>query len=260
MIVENLKIALIQYPIFWEEKEKNFDYLDSKISTLPEDIDILVLPEMFNTGFTMQSAKFAESMNGKSIEKLKYWSKLMSICICGSLIIEEDGKFFNRLIWVDKNQNIQTYDKRHLFGLGEEDKNFSPGKDRLIVEEKGWKICPMICYDLRFPVWTRNINAQYDLLIFVANWPSKRIHHWNALIPARAIENQSYVVAVNRIGKDGNAIEHNGQSQIVHPNGDVLIKSEKEEILIFNLEEMELKKNRRIFPFLKDMDSFSIDD
>ena len=256
--MENLKLALIQYPIFWEDKEKNFKYLDNKLDENPESVDIIILPEMFNTGFTMNSEKFSENMNGESIQKLIQWSIKYNACVCASLIIKEDTKYYNRLIWVDKNQKISHYDKKHLFGLGSEDKNFSAGNNIIIVQEKGWKICPMICYDLRFPVWTRNADAKYDVLLFIANWPDLRIEHWNALIPARAIENQSFVVGLNRIGNDINNIEHSGFSKVVDPNGNILKESTKEEILIVELEKNILIKNRRLFPFLKDMDQFII--
>lgn len=256
--MENLKIALLQYPIFWEDKEQNFKYIRSKLKEIPQDTDIVLLPEMFNTGFSMNAKDLAEEMDGPSIQFLLALSKEKNICICGSLIIQEKGNYFNRLVWIDKKQTIFHYDKKHLFGLSDEDKHYTPGKEILIVEEKNWKICPMVCYDLRFPVWTRNDNAKYDLILFVANWPEKRIHHWNALLQARAIENQSFVIGVNRIGLDGNNLPYNGSSSVWNPNGDRLLFSMQEAIIMADLDFNDIIKSRRIYPFLKDMDSFTI--
>jgi predicted amidohydrolase len=181
--------------------------------------------------------------------------------VTGTLIIKEEGKFFNRLIWMRQDGTHEHYDKRHLFALGKEDHTYTAGTKKLIVELKGWKICPMICYDLRFPVWLRNVDEDYDLLMIVANWPEKRALHWRTLIPARAVENQSYVIGVNRVGHDGNEVYHSGDSTCIDPNGNVVYyKRDEEDVYTFSVIGDEVKKARRALPFLKDADKFEIED
>jgi omega-amidase len=258
--IENLKVTVFQAYLFWENIDKNLLNLALRLSMgVREKTDLIVLPEMFNTGFSMNSEALAEEMGGKTMQWMQKMANLYNCVVTGSLIIKEDNQYFNRLIWMNPNGETQHYDKRHLFGLGDEDKNFTPGINKLIVELKGWKIRLAVCYDLRFPVWLRNVNEEYDILLLVASWPDKRSAHWKALIPARAIENQSYVVAVNRVGHDGNQIYHSGHSMCIDPYGStVYYKPEDEDLYTFSINYEELVKIRRQFPFLKDADKFKI--
>lgn len=258
--IENLKVTVFQAYLFWENIEKNLQNLALRLSMgVREKTDLIILPEMFNSGFSMNSEALAEEMGGFTMQWMQQMAYKYNCVITGSLIIKENGNYYNRLIWMEQNGNHQYYDKRHLFGLGEEDKNFSPGKDKLIVELKGWKIRLAVCYDLRFPVWLRNVDEEYDILLLVASWPDKRSSHWKALIPARAIENQSYVIAVNRVGHDGNQIYHSGHSMCIDPYGStVYYKPEDEDLYTFSINYEELIKIRRQFPFLKDADKFNI--
>jgi omega-amidase len=186
-------------------------------------------------------------------------AKKFDSVLTGSIIINEDKKYLNRLIWMRPDGTYEYYDKRHLFGLGEEDKHYSSGNKKLFVELHGWKICPMICYDLRFPVWLRNIDEEYDMLLIVANWPERRSLHWRTLIPARAIENQAFVVAVNRVGHDGNEIYHSGDSMCIDPNGKVIYyKPNDEDLYTFSINKEDLISARESFPFLKDADKFKL--
>jgi len=258
--IENLKVTVFQAYLFWENIEKNLQNLSLRLSMgVREKTDLIVLPEMFNSGFSMQSAKLAEEMDGKTMQWMQKTAAQYHCVVTGSLIIKENDTYYNRLIWMQPDGQHQFYDKRHLFGLGEEDKNYTAGSKALIVELKGWKIRLAVCYDLRFPVWLRNKNAAYDILLLVASWPDKRSSHWKALIPARAIENQSYVIAVNRVGHDGNQIYHSGHSMCIDPNGNtVYYKPEDEDLYTFSINYEELVKIRRQYPFLKDADDFTI--
>src|SRR5699024_11051193 len=205
-----------------------------------EKTDLIVLPEMFSTGFTMNPETLAEEMNGPTMKWMLEQAQKFSCVVTGSLPIKEDGKFFNRLIWMRPDGSFEHYDKRHLFGLGKEDRVYSPGNKKLFVELNGWKICPVICYDLRFPVWLRNTNAEYDILLVVANWPEKRSSHWKALIPARAVENQAFVIGVNRVGHDGNEVYHAGDSMCIDPNGKtVYYKPNDEDLYTFSISDDE---------------------
>lgn len=258
--IANLKVTVFQAYLFWENIDKNLQNISLKLSSgVREKTDLIVLPEMFNTGFTMNVATQSEKMNGKTMLWMKNTAFKMDCVVTGSLIIEEDGKYYNRLIWMLPNGEYEYYDKKHLFGLGDEDKNFTSGTTALVVNLKGWKIRLATCYDLRFPVWLRNVDGNYDILLLVASWPDKRAAHWRALIPARAIENQSYVIAVNRVGHDGNEIYHSGHSMCLDPNGNtVYYKPEDEDLYTFSINYEELEKTRRQFPFLKDADKFSL--
>ena len=257
-----LTISIIQTFIFWEDVDKNLKMLEEKINSLSGKIEVVVLPEMFSTGFSMNPENIAETMDGKGIEWLKNISSEKRLLLTGSLIIKEDNKFFNRLIWMQPDKNFYYYDKRHLFAYAGENEKYNPGNKRLIVSVKGFKINLLICYDLRFPVWSRQTKGnspEFDILIFVANWPSKRINAWRSLLIARAIENQCYVVGVNRVGKDGNDIEYNGDSMLVDPLGNVIYEmKDTEEIFTFTLDYNELETVRSQFPFLKDADDFRI--
>ncbi|HLS96076.1 putative amidohydrolase [Sphingobacterium allocomposti] len=257
--MEPIKITVFQAYLFWENVEKNLNNLSLRLSGLKEKTDLILLPEMFNTGFTTHVEKCAETMNGRTMHWMYEHAKAYGCVVAGSLIIEEDGHYYNRFVWMSPDGSFVHYDKRHLFGMANEDKVFTPGKSRIVLELKGWKVCPMICYDLRFPVWSRNLGGAYDLLVYTASWPDKRSAHWRALIPARAIENQAYVIGVNRVGYDGNEIYYSGGSMCISPMGDVVYyKPEDEDLYTFTIHPAELLKARENFPFLKDADHFSM--
>ncbi len=257
--MDNLKISLFQGYLFWENIDKNLQNIGLRLGSIREKTDLIILPEMFNTGFTMNAEPLAEPMNGKTMLWMHKIAKQYECVVTGSLIITESGKFYNRLIWMSADGTYNYYDKRHLFTLAKEDHTYTAGKKKLIVELKGWKICPMICYDLRFPVWMRNVNNAYDLLIVVANWPERRALHWRTLIPARAVENQAYVIGLNRVGHDGNEVYHSGDSTCISPNGNVVYyKRDEEDVYTFSIIGDEVEKTRRTLPFLKDEDNFKI--
>nr|WP_315198082.1 amidohydrolase [uncultured Flavobacterium sp.] len=251
-----MKIALIQSSLFWENPKANRNHFEEKINSISESVDLIVLPEMFTSGFTMKPNEVAETMQGETIVWLKHLAKAKNTAITGSLVITENGNFYNRLVFVFPSGEIQFYDKRHLFTLAGEDEIYTAGIKKLIVEYKGWKICPLICYDLRFPVFARNVE-EYDLLIYVANWPEIRIKAWDALLKARAIENMSYTIGVNRIGEDDNKFEYNGHSQAINFLGDYILEPiETTGVFIVELNKAELLLARKKFNFLNDQDSF----
>jgi omega-amidase len=256
---KHLNIAILQLDIAWEQPEKNRSKIEKKLNGFSSLIDILVLPEMFTTGFTMNSSKMSENMNGTTISWMKNISKKYNTAIVGSIIVSEKSKYFNRLIWVQPNGTLTAYDKRHLFGMAKENKFFEAGSKKIIIDYKGWKICPLVCYDLRFPVWSRN-KENFDVLIYVANWPEKRINAWDTLLKARAIENQVYAVGVNRVGKDPKDNNYSGSSAIIDPLGNYLIKplKKKQKLKVYKLESSKLTVIRKNLPFLKDMDDFKI--
>ena len=257
--MENLKITIFQGYLFWENIDKNLQNISLRLSGIREKTNLIILPEMFNTGFSMNAEALAEYMNGKTMQWMQKTAVKFDCVITGSLIIKEHDKYYNRLIWMRPDGSFDHYDKRHLFALGKEHETYTAGNKKLIVELNGWKICPMICYDLRFPVWMRNVNTEYDLMIIVANWPERRALHWRSLIPARAIENQAYVIGVNRIGHDGNEVYHSGDSTCIDPNGNVVYyKRDEEDVYTFTIIADEVKKNRKTLPFLKDMDNFKL--
>jgi omega-amidase len=257
--MENLKITLFQGYLFWENIDKNLQNISLRLNNIREKTDLIILPEMFNTGFTMNAEKLAEPMNGKTMIWMHKMATQFECVVTGSLIIKADGKFYNRLIWMRPDGKYHYYDKRHLFTLAKEHLTYTAGTEKLIVELKGWKICPVICYDLRFPVWLRNVNETYDLLIVVANWPERRALHWRTLIPARAVENEAYVIGVNRVGHDGNEVYHSGDSTCISPNGTVIYyKRDEEDVYTFSIIGDEITKTRRALPFLKDADIFEI--
>lgn len=253
-----MKIALIQSPLVWENPKANRDYFEEKIKSVSDEIDLIVLPEMFTTGFTMEPKSLWETMNGETISLLKNLAKAKNLAITGSLIIKENGKLYNRLVFIFPSGEVQSYDKRHLFSLAGEEKIYTSGKDKLIVDYLGWKICPLICYDLRFPVFARNVE-DYDLLIYVANWPTQRIQAWNILLKARAVENMCYTIGVNRIGKDANNYPHIGHSQIVDFLGNFIVEpQELEGIFTAELNQNEMLETRKKLGFLNDGDFFEI--
>jgi omega-amidase len=251
-----MKIALIQTSLFWENPEKNREKLEKKINAITDDVDLIVLPEMFTTGFTMEPNAVAETMQGETLAWLTLLAKAKNSAITGSLVITENGNFYNRLVFVFPSGKIQFYDKRHLFTLAGEDKVYTGGNKKLIVEYQGWKICPLICYDLRFPVFARNAE-EYDMLIYVASWPKIRVNVWDALLKARAIENMSYTIGVNRIGEDNNGYQYNGHTQVVNFLGDYILEPiENKGVFIVELNKAELLLARKKFNFLNDRDSF----
>ena len=258
--MSTLIITGIQSSLYWEDKEANLQMFEEKIFSISQPTEIVVLPEMFSTGFSMQPGKFAEPMDGETVEWMKRIAAKKKIILTGSVIIEEDRNFYNRLVWVLPNGQIGYYDKRHLFAYGDEDQHYTAGKKRLIASVKGWKINLMVCYDLRFPVWSRQQgDFEYDVLIYVANWPERRVHAWTTLLRARAIENQSYVIGVNRTGDDGNKIPYTGESMAVDPMGEILYhKNDEEDVFTVTLDRSHLEKTREKFPFWKDADQFTI--
>lgn len=274
--MSTLTITTIQSNLIWEEKSANLRLLEQKIAGIEEKTEIVVLPEMFNTGFSMRPEALAETMEGETVEWMKRVSRENGIVLTGSLMIEEAGNYYNRLIWMLPNGQYGHYDKRHLFAFGEEDKHYSPGNKRLIASVKGWKINLQVCYDLRFPVWARNrvfdsaqtheshsstsLSAlEYDVLIYVANWPERRSHAWKTLLCARAIENQCYVVGVNRVGSDGKNVYHSGNSLVIDPLGQVLYHmADEEDVNTITLQKEMLEDVRSKFPFWKDADKFNM--
>jgi len=256
---EELIVAGIQANITWENKEDNLLYFDTYISGIKAEhsaVDLIVLPEMFSTGFTMNPSPMAETMNGSTLTWMKELSSEHEIALCGSLIIEEDGRYYNRFVFVNPNHEITHYDKKHLFSFAGEDKKYWAGNNKITIHFKGWSITPFICYDLRFPAWCRN-SEKADLQIFVANWPETRIAHWQKLLPARAIENQCYVLGVNRIGADNNGLQYTGHSCGLDPFGNGIGEMEnKEGYSLFVLKKEVLNSVRERLPFLDDMDSF----
>lgn len=256
-----LKITLYQAYIFWENIDKNLKNISLKLSTgLREKTDLIVLPEMFNTGFTMNAEVLAETMEGKTFTWMKNTAAKYNAVVTGSFIVQENNKFYNRLIWMMPDGNFEFYDKKHLFGLGGEDEVFTPGNKKLMVELKGWKILPVICYDLRFPVWLRNTSAQqYDMLLVVASWPESRAHHWRSLLAARAIENQCFVIALNRFGYDGKEVYYSGDSTCLNPLGNIVYyKPDEEDLYTFTINKKDIIQTREKMPFLKDADDFEI--
>jgi omega-amidase len=262
--MSSITITLIQAHLKWEQKEANLQMLREKIDSIKESTQIVVLPEMFSTGFTMNPKEFAETMDGNSVNWMKAVAKEKKIILTGSLVIEENGKYYNRMIWMLPNGQYGCYDKRHLFAFAEEDQYYEGGTERFIASVNGWKFNLLVCYDLRFPVWARQQfnekqEFEYDVLVYVANWPERRNTAWKSLLRARAIENQCYVVGVNRIGKDGNDIYHSGDSMVVDPLGEILYHKEHEEdVYTISLDKNHLEEVRRKFQFWRDADEFKI--
>jgi len=252
-----MKIAIIQPELLWEDKHGNFGILKRMMSSLPKGADVVILPEMFTTGFTM-NLEYSEQIRGETLDFMKEAAVKHNAGICGSYIIAEGGKYFNRFAFVSPEAEYY-YDKRHLFSMGEEDKFFTPGNSRLVFTFRDFRISPYVCYDLRFPVWSRNRN-EYDLAIYVSSWPGVRISAWNALLRARAIENQCYVAGSNRVGTDGNGVFHNGMSQIINPRGEVtsLAEAEKQCVISSDISIHELADFRNKFNVLRDADEYEI--
>ena len=253
-----MKIAIIQSSLYWENSTANRNYFKGKINAIAEKIGLIVLPEMFTSGFTMRPSLVAETMQGETIQLLKNLAKAKNCAITGSLVITENNNFHNRLVFVFPTGEIEYYDKRHLFTLAGEDKIYTKGNKKIIIEYNGLKICPLVCYDLRFPVFSRNAE-NYDVLIYVANWPKPRINAWDILLKARAIENMCYTIAVNRIGVDENNNEYTGHSQVIDYLGNSTLEpQENEGIFIVKLDINKMIETRNKLGFLNDKDLFEI--
>lgn len=264
--MQDFKITIIQSDIHWEDITANLAMFEEKIWQIGESTDIIVLPEMFTTGFTMMAGRLAEQMNLRTFKWMKQMADQTGALILGSFIASVHDRYYNRLLWMEPGGNFKTYDKRHLFRMAEEHQIYTAGESLLIGHWKGWRICPLVCYDLRFPVWSRNKwNAAlkrptYDLAVYVANWPKVRINAWDTLLKARAIENLSYVVGVNRVGLDGKGIEYNGLSTIVNPKGEPVFAVEgMEAIKTVEISGNSLQAYRDKFPAFLDADDFSVE-
>ena len=282
--MSTLTITGIQSTLHWEDKKANLQMFEEKIFSISKPTEIVVLPEMFSTGFSMRPEKLAETMDGETLQWMKQVAAKKKIILTGSLIIKDSPPplhkerglggeaYYNRLVWVLPTGQVGYYDKRHLFAYGDEDQHYTPGQKRLIASVKGWKINLLVCYDLRFPTWSRQASPltplqrregqntpEYDVLIYVANWPEKRVQAWTTLLRARAIENQCYVIGVNRTGEDGNKIHYTGESMAIDPMGEILYhKKDEDDVFTVTLDRSYLEKIREKFPFWKDADSFKI--
>ncbi|MFZ5999898.1 MAG: amidohydrolase [Bacteroidota bacterium] len=264
--MQDLKITIIQSDLHWEDIGANLAMFEEKIWQIGTQTDVIVLPEMFTTGFSMNTKKLAEMMNMRTFKWMRQMADQTGALVLGSFIANVHDRFYNRLLWMEPGGTFKTYDKRHLFRMAEEHQVYSPGESLLIGHWKGWRICPLICYDLRFPVWSRNRwNASlkkpsYDVLVYVANWPQVRSAAWETLLRARAIENLSYAVGVNRVGIDGNGIEYNGNSAIISPKGDAIFSVEgMEAVKTIELSANSLQAYRDRFPAFLDADDFTIE-
>jgi predicted amidohydrolase len=254
-----MKIALLQTAVAWENKPLNIRQVEAMLHALPDDVRLAVLPEMFTTGFSMQPTALAESEHGDTLQWMRQTATGRKIALVGSIIAEEGGNYFNRLFFVFPDGSYQKYDKRHLFSMAGETEHYTAGSQRLIVEYEGWRICPLICYDVRFPVWSRNYGDRYDLLLYVANFPATRMQVWNTLLAARAIENQCYVAGVNRCGMDGAGVAHSGASQVVDFKGNrIAVAGDTESSLTVTLSLVGLRAFREKFPAWRDADAFVV--
>ncbi len=273
----SLTFTLIQSNLFWEDKTANLQQFEARIMCIREKTEVVILPEMFSTGFSMKPELLAETMDGLSVSWMRKIAMQQKIILTGSLIIKEADQYFNRLIWMLPNGQCGYYNKHHCFAFAGENEHYTPGNKRLIAQVKGWKINLQICYDLRFPVWARQQKeynhfsspkeesaqradeAEFDVLLYVANWPERRSHAWKTLLTARAIENQSYVIGVNRVGNDGNEIYHSGDSMVIDPLGEVLYHQQHDEVVFtITLQKEKITEIRNKFPFWKDADAFRI--
>jgi len=276
-----MNITFIQTALAWEDREKNLAHFEKLIASISAPTDLIILPEMFTTGFTMNPEKNAEEHLGEGFKWMQKMANEKNAIITGSIAVKEDSNYYNRLYWVEPNGTYSTYNKRHLFRMANEDKHYTAGTSKIIKSVNEWKICPLICYDLRFPVWSRNkiqklevksqklntesqnskeVNCDYDVLIYVANWPEVRNYPWKQLLIARAIENQCYVIGVNRIGKDGNDFAHSGDSIVINPRGEIISKTKanEESIETITLDRAYLEDFRKIFPVGMDADDFGL--
>ena len=289
--MSSLTITIIQSNLHWEDKAANLRMFEEKIKAITAKTEMVVLPEMFSTGFSMKPEALAETMEGDTVQWMEKVAAAKKIILTGSIIIEEEGKYYNRSIWMLPDGTYGCYNKRHLFAFAKEDKHYTAGTERLIASVNGWKINLQVCYDLRFPVWARQASPpaplqqvgegsrearrspspaplerglggeafEYDMLIYVANWPERRNIAWKTLLQARAIENQCYVIGVNRVGDDGNGIYHSGDIMVIDPLGEILYHKEKEEdVFTITLDKADLQQIRERFQFWRDADGFQI--
>lgn len=262
--MSKLTFTLIQANLHWEDNKANLEMFEEKINQIKEKTQVIVLPEMFSTGFSMKPEPLAETMTGDTVAWMKKTAAEKKVIVTGSMIVEEEGHYYNRMLWVLPNGQYGQYDKRHLFAFAGEDEHYTGGSQRLIASVNGWKVNLLVCYDLRFPAWARQRfdeqqNFEYDVLIYVANWPERRSTAWKTLLQARAIENQCYVIGVNRVGTDGKDIYHSGDSMVVDPLGEVLYhKAHEEDVFTITLDKEHLQQVREKFPFWKDADRFEI--
>ena len=253
-----MKVALFQTKLAWEQPETNRKFIEEYFLNEATDFDLFVLPEMFTSGFTMHPEKISETMQGETISWLKKLAKLKNCAITGSLVIHENDNYYNRMVFVQPSGKIDAYDKRHLFTLAGEEKVYTKGNEKAIVNYNNWNICIQICYDLRFPVFARNVE-NYDLLLYVANWPKVRIMAWDALLKARAIENMTYTIGVNRIGTDANALEYTGHSKIIDFLGNEILSCESESgVFIIEIDKNQQTQTRQKMNFLNDKDAFQL--
>jgi predicted amidohydrolase len=266
----DISVAAVQSQLIWENAEANRHMFAEKLRMIEEPLDLLILPEMFTTGFSMNPVKLAEPEDGPTLQWMRRQATVLNCVVTGSFIVAEEGNYYNRLLWVRPDGSYEKYDKRHLFRLAGEDKKFVAGDKKLVVDLHGWKVCPLVCYDLRFPVWSRNrwtnkdttaISAEYDLLIYVANWPERRNIAWKTLLMARAIENLSYVVGLNRVGNDGDNVLYTGDSAIIDFKGDPIKTAiiSREEIITEKLSYQLLTEFRTRFPAGMDGDEFNVE-
>lgn len=263
--MQDLTITLVQSDLYWEDRTLNLEMFGSKVRSIREPTELILLPEMFTTGFSMRPEALAEDMDGSGFQWMRRMAAERKVILAGSLMIREEDRFVNRLVWMLPDGQYGYYDKRHCFGLAGERKHFTPGNRRLIASVNGWRVNLCICYDLRFPVWSRQSQSpgadrpEYDLLVYVANWPEVRIHAWRSLLVARAIENQCYVAGVNRVGLDGNGLVHEGHSMVVDPLGKVLREEVGQEALMtLRLDRGHLEDVRKKLPFWRDADAFTL--
>lgn len=257
--MNDLNITLFQSDTIWHNINENLQHIETILKQNDPQTDLIILPEMFNTGFTMHPDRVSEDMNGLTVNFLRRTAKIYNADIAGSIAIKENGFYYNRLLWIKPDGTVFTYDKRHLFRMAGEDKIYSPGNSKLIVNLNGWKIAPFICYDLRFPVWSRNYKNGYDVAVFTANWPAARDNHWDALLRARAIENQCYAAGINRSGKDGNEISYSGRSAVIDFYGTTIFQADENECLkTVTLSYDALTSYRNSFPAWMDSDKFEI--
>ena len=262
--MSSITFTLVQTALHWEDKSANLKMLEEKISKLTSTTQVVVLPEMFSTGFSMKPETLAEPMNGSTVEWMKKTAAASRVIVTGSLIIEENGRYYNRAIWMQPDGQYGCYDKRHLFAFGHEDAHYTAGQQRFVASVNGWRVALFVCYDLRFPVWSRQQftnekSFEYDIALYVANWPQRRNTAWKTLLQARAIENQCFVIGVNRVGEDGNGIYHSGDSMVIDPLGAILYHNEASEACFtITLQKETLQTVREKFPFWRDADQFQI--
>jgi omega-amidase len=261
-----MKVTLIQTELYWEDEAKNLTHFERLIASINEQTDLIVLPEMFTTGFSMNPKVTAKPWNGEALKWLIEQAQKKTCTITGTMAVEDEGFYYNRLFWVEANGNVKHYNKRHLFRMAKEEEHYRAGETKIIMQINDWNICPLICYDLRFPVWSRNhfdsktATWDYDVLMYVANWPEVRSYPWKQLLIARAIENQCYVIGLNRIGKDGNGVPHSGDSMVINPRGEIIssIKANENATETVKLDWTYLEEFRKTFPVGLDADEFKI--